>query len=82
MIILSISYACAAAPAHIASSVAVRFRCKAMAAAGSTADPGVAKSASVAQPVSFPLRELNQRSGNFGSWAVVVHQAKVIGERW
>ena len=45
-------------------------------------DPDVAKSASPAQAVSFPLRELNQRSGNFGSWAVVVHQARVIGERW
>jgi hypothetical protein len=53
-----------------------------MAAAGSKADPGVAKSASAAQPVSFPLRELNQRSGVFGSWGVVVHQARVIGERW
>jgi hypothetical protein len=52
-----------------------------MAAAASKADPGVAKSASAAQPVSLPLRELSQRSGVFGSWVVVVHQARVIGER-
>jgi len=50
-----------------------------MAAAGSKANPDVAKFAIAAQPVSFPLRE---RSGDFGSWAVVVHQARVIGERW
>ena len=36
-----------------------------------------ANAASAAQPVSLPLRELNKRSGQFGSWAVVVQQAKV-----
>jgi hypothetical protein len=37
-----------------------------------------AKAASgAAQPASLPLRELNKRSGQFGSWAVVVQQAQV-----
>ena len=49
-------------------------RAKAMAP---KAEQPVGKAASAAQPVSLPLRELNMRSGQFGSWAVVVQQAKV-----
>ena len=33
-----------------------------------------------AQPASLPLRELNNRSAQFGTWAVVVQQAQVFEE--
>ena len=47
---------------------------------GRAAQPAGASS-SAAQPASFPVRELNKRSGQFGAWSVVVQQAQVLEER-
>ena len=48
-------------------------------AAGSAAQPpqSAGASDSAAQPATLPLRELNKRSAQFGTWVVVVRQPKV-----
>ena len=42
-----------------------------------SATQSAAASGSAGQPVSLPLRELNKRSGQFGTWIVVIRQAQV-----
>ena len=45
--------------------------------AGSGGAQPAASSASAAQPVSAPLRELNNSSAQFGAWAAVIQQSQV-----